>query len=346
MNFSDGFLDSLFGEKITLELPDGNGGIIKREVTKKWFNKMVAEGKLSKAVCVNILNSIAGERKEEWMVNEHIDYDTYNRFIPDDDELFILEYYEGEEQKSMIVKREVYINALDEFKRIDTDSERHIKSELEAIHSNIAEDTITRYAAAIEEVQSDTHSENSIRARWLNRLEMLMKEYQNEAFAGRLHSLHGDFNAMIILHSVYYIRMLIQLLEIGSKMDQNFDEASILRIEQYLVNISKEQYRELTKYITSILIIEFLNDKISGQLFEMGIDEQDFKKDFFDGLQIDKKFIMTENIQSLQRKILATLDLPITEAYIVAADGATGDTYNQFNNDFVGWVEDKYLSDD
>lgn len=346
MSVSVGFWDSLFGDKVTLELPDGKGGIVKRQVTKKWLDKMVAEGQISKAIKVNIFNSINGVRKEEWMVNEDIDYQTYSRFTQYDDELFFIEFYDDEaELKRMIVQREVYINAHDKFESITGDlDESELASVAEIVHSRKAVEK--KFAAVKEEIQSNPHSDDSIRASWLKRLEFLMKEYQNEAFADRSHTLHSDFNAMIILNSVSYLRLLIQSLEIGSKMDQSFDEAHIVVIDQLMDNISKKQYRELTKYITSILFIKFLNNNISTQIFEMGIDEQKFRTDFLDGLQIDEKFIMTQNIQSLQRKILVALGLPITEGYIVIADGATEDAYNQFNNDFVEWVEDKYLNED
>jgi hypothetical protein len=46
--FSTGLLDSLFGEKIEIELPGPNGENVSRRVTKKWWDRMVAEGKVSR----------------------------------------------------------------------------------------------------------------------------------------------------------------------------------------------------------------------------------------------------------------------------------------------------------
>lgn len=46
--FSIGFLDSLFGEKIQIELPGPTGETVQRTVTKKWWDRMIAEGKIKR----------------------------------------------------------------------------------------------------------------------------------------------------------------------------------------------------------------------------------------------------------------------------------------------------------
>lgn len=45
--FSTGLLDAWFGEKVEIELPSPTGGVLKRTVTKKWWERMIAEGKIS-----------------------------------------------------------------------------------------------------------------------------------------------------------------------------------------------------------------------------------------------------------------------------------------------------------
>jgi hypothetical protein len=45
-DFSVGFVDSLFGEKIEIEVPGPDGEVLKRTVTRKWWDQMVAEGKI------------------------------------------------------------------------------------------------------------------------------------------------------------------------------------------------------------------------------------------------------------------------------------------------------------
>ena len=48
--FSTGFFDSLFGEKVEIEIPGPAGETVKRTVTKKWWDQMIAEGKISRSV--------------------------------------------------------------------------------------------------------------------------------------------------------------------------------------------------------------------------------------------------------------------------------------------------------
>lgn len=70
MKKSVGFWDSLFGERVTLEIPSPNGGIKKVEVTKKWLEKMEREGKMkpvsSPKVRVNILDPMKGLSVEQF----------------------------------------------------------------------------------------------------------------------------------------------------------------------------------------------------------------------------------------------------------------------------------------
>lgn len=48
MKTSVGFLDALFGEKVTLEMPLPTGGVKKVKVTRKWLEQMEREGKIQK----------------------------------------------------------------------------------------------------------------------------------------------------------------------------------------------------------------------------------------------------------------------------------------------------------
>lgn len=46
--FSIGFFDSLFGRKVQIEVPGPSGENLKRTVTRKWWDRMIAEGKISR----------------------------------------------------------------------------------------------------------------------------------------------------------------------------------------------------------------------------------------------------------------------------------------------------------
>ena len=84
MKFSVGFWDSIFGEKITIEIPSPNGQITKRKVSKKWFYKMKDEKQIKELkeeiIRVHMINPLAGDSIENWTVGKDIDSETVNKF--------------------------------------------------------------------------------------------------------------------------------------------------------------------------------------------------------------------------------------------------------------------------
>lgn len=122
MSFSVGFIDKLFGEKIELEIPDGNGNVIKRTVTKKWYDKMVREGKFStvkeEIIKVHMLHPFDGYIILNWVVGVDIPEETVAKFINDEGELYALTVFEDGEQNVMVITKEMFDNAYERFSEI------------------------------------------------------------------------------------------------------------------------------------------------------------------------------------------------------------------------------------
>jgi hypothetical protein len=79
MNFSVGLIDGLFGKRITLEVPCPDGSVVQRQVTQKWFDRMVAEKKISPASQDSVLVCMIGpygESRQTWIVGRDIDEKT------------------------------------------------------------------------------------------------------------------------------------------------------------------------------------------------------------------------------------------------------------------------------
>src|ERR1051326_3698236 len=113
--FSVGFFDSLFGEKLTIELPRADGTLGKRTVTKKWFEQMQREEKIREltqpAVRAHIL-SPAGYRIQHWVIGQDIDDQQYERFRdPDTGELYVLLSFEAGEQRQHVLVRGLWEEA-------------------------------------------------------------------------------------------------------------------------------------------------------------------------------------------------------------------------------------------
>lgn len=138
MRTSVGFWDSLFGKRITLELPSPDGTVRKVQVTEKWFQEMQRQGKVSPitgtTVKVNVLDPMGGtdlsnldapsklfeavmEPKQEhlvetWTVGKEISHDQYQRFVdPQTQELYVLIKYDKGKRSRHTVPRSLWNQA-------------------------------------------------------------------------------------------------------------------------------------------------------------------------------------------------------------------------------------------
>lgn len=114
MKFSVGIFDYLFGRKITLEVPDNKGNIIKQKVTKKWMDKMVASGNISieknEMVRVHILDPLVMHPViESWQVGLDIDQHSIDEYKDKQSgDIYVLISYNGGVPTKMIVKKEMW----------------------------------------------------------------------------------------------------------------------------------------------------------------------------------------------------------------------------------------------
>lgn len=115
MRFSVGLWDALFGEKVTCELPAPDGRIIKRQVTKKWLEKMQQAGEVKPIdeplIRVHMLNPY-GNTVEYWIIGKDIDQETVNQFLDaESGDIYAMTHFEeGVPQKS-ILKKEAWEKA-------------------------------------------------------------------------------------------------------------------------------------------------------------------------------------------------------------------------------------------
>jgi len=84
MKFSISQNDELFGERLDIEVPGPDGQLVKRSVTKKWFESMQAQGKISRVtepmVQVHILHALNGYFVDHWVIGKDVDATTVATF--------------------------------------------------------------------------------------------------------------------------------------------------------------------------------------------------------------------------------------------------------------------------
>ncbi len=116
MKFSVGILDSLFGKKVTLEVPDENGNIIKREVSEKWLEQMQVEGKISRihkpTVRVHMMDPLTGPQIIYWTVGEDVSQEQVNKYKDEVGDIYALTAYEAGKPTVMILSKQYWKDAL------------------------------------------------------------------------------------------------------------------------------------------------------------------------------------------------------------------------------------------
>ena len=84
MKFSISLRDELFGERLEIETPRPDGSVMKRSVTKKWFERMQAEGKISNIdkplIQVHMLHVVNGYYVDTWTIGEDVLAQTVEKF--------------------------------------------------------------------------------------------------------------------------------------------------------------------------------------------------------------------------------------------------------------------------
>lgn len=113
MPFSVGILDTLFGQRLTLEIPDSQGNIVRRSVTKKWYELVRNGNKLNdtepQVIKVHLLDMIKGYQIVHWVIDDDIDKNTALRFQDETTgELYAIFYFDTDQPKTEITNKKAW----------------------------------------------------------------------------------------------------------------------------------------------------------------------------------------------------------------------------------------------
>jgi len=112
MRFSVGLWDSLFGDRVTIEVPSRNGQVIKRQVTKRWLEQIQKEGKAREIkeplVRVHMLNPV-GNTTQHWKIGQDIDQAAVDKFRdPESGDIYAMTSFENGEPQVHLLKRDLW----------------------------------------------------------------------------------------------------------------------------------------------------------------------------------------------------------------------------------------------
>ena len=132
-----GLFDFLTGKKVTLEIPDQSGNIVKKRISKKMLDEMVEKGDLKyiDTVKAHILDPIRGYYSEDWVVGEDVSREHVEKFATESSEIYVVVAYESGEPKTVIAKKEIWDKQRTIFERMDKGED--YQEELDALLSHL-----------------------------------------------------------------------------------------------------------------------------------------------------------------------------------------------------------------
>lgn len=113
MSFSVGILDTLFGQRITLEIPNSYGNIVRRSVTKKWYelikNGTIVNDSGPQVVKVHLLDMLKGYQIVHWVIDDDIEKNTALKLMDETTgDLYAIFYFDTEEPRTEITNKNTW----------------------------------------------------------------------------------------------------------------------------------------------------------------------------------------------------------------------------------------------
>ncbi len=118
MHFSVGIMDTLFGSRITLEIPDSNGNIVTRSVTKKWYEQFLSSSDYpdNDIVKVHMLDMLRGYQVIHWVIGNDIQENTVLQYKDGETgDLYAIYYWELEECRLELISKRTWQSAYQKF---------------------------------------------------------------------------------------------------------------------------------------------------------------------------------------------------------------------------------------
>ncbi|HWI54943.1 MAG TPA: hypothetical protein VNT57_04585 [Desulfobacteria bacterium] len=113
MHFSVGIMDTLFGRRVTLEIPDSFGNIVTRSVTQKWYNQVQSDvSAVTGIVKVHMLDMHKGYQLIHWIIGNDIEQNTVLQYMDEDTgDLYAIYYLELDESRLQLISRRAWESA-------------------------------------------------------------------------------------------------------------------------------------------------------------------------------------------------------------------------------------------
>ena len=87
-------LNWLFGKKVTLEIPDEEGNIVKRKISNKLLDEYIEKGIIKPLITVHILEPNQGYYTDKFVVGDDISKEEVKKFADSEGDVYMCVYYE------------------------------------------------------------------------------------------------------------------------------------------------------------------------------------------------------------------------------------------------------------
>ncbi|MFA6013346.1 MAG: hypothetical protein WC799_25370 [Desulfobacteraceae bacterium] len=116
-----GLIDSFLDKTITLEVPDQDGNLVKRKISKKKFDQLIENRTIVKPNMVksHILSPGSGYTTEDWLIGKDISMDEVEYIATDSLEIYVLIYYSDGKPETLLVTKNVWDKQKNIYEMID-----------------------------------------------------------------------------------------------------------------------------------------------------------------------------------------------------------------------------------
>lgn len=176
-----------------------------------------------------------------------------------------------------------------------------------------------QFQLAVEEVKKEQYDDDSERMAWIRTFEKYANRFMQRVQLKTKEPLMKRLNSLLIVNSLLYIRVFVNLVEIASKMNR-LPEETVKNLDRALVRLSKYDFESLIRVISLHFVNLFLTDHTTSIYFDDSFTKRKFTTAVMNGLSFSKQeTLLLQGIQTdtqYMEVLLNQLDIDVNQQLI------------------------------
>lgn len=165
-----------------------------------------------------------------------------------------------------------------------------------------------QFQQAVETVKNKQYADDSERMTWIRTFEQYAERFMQRAQLKTNEPLMKRLNSVLILNSLLYIRVFVNLVEIASHMNR-LPEETVKNLDGALVRLSKSDFERCIRMISLHYVNLFLSDHGTSIYFNDTFTKRTFTTAVMSGLSFSKQeMLLLQGIQTDTQYVEALLN--------------------------------------